>query len=585
MSNVKRARPRGRSLARRYRRMAVIGAALLVLVTVAVFTKQNPFASTFAVRAVFSSAAQLHGGGEVRVAGIHVGQVDAIAPGPHNTAIVTMGINQNGLPIHTDATLTIKPRLILEGNAYVDLNPGTVAAADLRSGALVPGSQTAISVQIDQLLDTFNLPTRDALQSSVAALATGLSGSSPGRATAPALGWAGLRDAVRQFDGALGPATQVAQAAQGSQPGDLGRAVRSSSDVTAQLAESPAALADIVTSYNTTFAALASQDQALANSISGFDAVLRVAPQPLRQLDAALPTLTSFATDLRPALHAAPPALTQANGLLSQVTAIVRPAELPTLLHRLGPVLSSLPGLETRLVTLFGYSTPVTSCISTHVVPALSMKVPDGKLSTGDPAYLDLVHLFTGLTSFSSSVDGNGGTARMGLTLGNQNVNEILPGVGQIVGRTPGADGVRPTWLGYGVLPPFRPDQQCANQPLPNLSEAPGAAPAWATGANSAPVAAPAPGGSLARASRVTRKGRTRRSPGSASGRHSAPGPSKPGSPAPPATTTRPAPPTTQANPSPTTPASTTPTTTQPPPVVSQPGGTASRLLHFLLGR
>jgi virulence factor Mce-like protein len=593
VSHVKRTRRRGRRLERHYRRMALIGAALFVLGTVAVFTKQNPFASTFSVRAVFSSAAQLHDGGEVRIAGIQVGQVNAISLGGRNTAIVTMAIGQNGLPIRADATFTIKPRLILEGNAYVDLNPGTPAAADLRSGALVPRSQTAISVQIDQLLDTFDLPTRDALQSSVAALATGLSAARPTRAVAPPPGWAGLRDAVRQFDGALSPATQVAQAAQGSRPGDLGRAVGSSSDVTAQLAEQPAALADIVTSYNTTFAALASQDQALADSVSGFDAVMRVAPQPLRQLDAALPTLTSFATELRPALHAAPPALTQANGLLSQVSAIVRPAELPTLLRRLGPVLSSLPGLETRVVTLFGYSTPVTSCISTHVVPALSLKVPDGKLSTGDPAYLDLVHLFTGLTSFSSSVDGNGGTARMGLTVGDQNVNEILPGIGQIVGRTPGADGVRPTWLGYGVLPPFRPDEQCANQPLPNLGEAPGAAPDWATGASATPVAAPAPGGSSVRPSRVARKRRTTPSSrGTASGQHRAPRPATPRGPAAPATTTRPAPPTTTATPpatrpANTTPASTTPTTTQPPPppVVSQLGQTTARLLHFLLGR
>jgi hypothetical protein len=28
---------------------------------------------------------------------------------------------------------------------------------------------------------------------------------------------------------------------------------------------------------------------------------------------------------------------------------------------------------------------------------------------------------------------------------------------------------VRPTWLGFGVVPPFRPDESCIAQPLPNL--------------------------------------------------------------------------------------------------------------------
>jgi hypothetical protein len=143
-------------------------------------------------------------------------------------------------------------------------------------------------------------------------------------------------------------------------------------------------------------------------------------------------------------------------------------------------VLSSLPGLELRLGTLFGYSTPVTNCISSNVVPTLQMKIQDGVNTTGDPVYLDLMHLFTGLTAFSSAVDGNGGNVRLGITTGDQIVSSIFPGLGQVVGRLPGVDGVRPTWLGFGVNPPFRPDQPCAGQPLPNLSARSGPAPQWA---------------------------------------------------------------------------------------------------------
>lgn len=472
---MSRPRPSRRNPERRYRRAAVIAAVGLVLITAAVFVGRNPFSHGFTLHVTFSSAAQLHNGGEVRIAGLKVGQVDGIAAGQHNTSIVTLAIDATGLPIHADATFAIKPRLVLEGNGYVDVHPGTPAAPVLRSGATIALPQTTVSVQIDQVLDTFGQPTRSGFWSSVGELASGFGGGSSGPT-----GAAGLREAVRQLDGALGSVTQVATAAQGTRPGDLGRAIGSSGNVTAQLAENPSALADIVSSYNGFVGALASQDQALADSVSGFDAVLRAAPAPLREIDGALPTLTRFASTLEPALHTAPRSLGLANGLLDQIAATVRPPELPSLLDRLAPVLRTLPVLEQRLGTLFGYSTPVTNCISSNVVPTLNMKIQDGANTTGDPVYLDLMHLFTGLTAFSSAVDGNGGDVRLGVTTGDRIVSTLFPGVGQVVGQLPNVDGVRPTWLGFGINPPFRPDQPCAGQPLPNLSARSGPAPQWA---------------------------------------------------------------------------------------------------------
>ncbi|MCW3066791.1 MAG: Long-chain-fatty-acid--CoA ligase, partial [Solirubrobacterales bacterium] len=276
--------------------------------------------------------------------------------------------------------------------------------------------------------------------------------------------------------------TTVSRALRGTRPGDLGRAISSSADVAGQLARDPTALASIVTDYRTVVGALAAQDRALSDSIAGFDATLRVAPPTLRAIDAALPSLTRFGNALRPALHAAPATLHATNRLLDQIAGIVRPGELPAVLTGLAPVLRDLPQLEGRLQTLFRWTTPVTDCIATHVVPTLDTKIQDGVNSTGDPVYLDLVHLFTGLTAFSSAVDGNGGTVRLGVTTGDRVINQILPGLGSVVAKVPGADGVRPTWLGFGVNPPYRPDQPCASQALPNLSARSGPAPTWAKG-------------------------------------------------------------------------------------------------------
>ena len=106
---------------------------------------------------------------------MNVGKVTAIErqPGP-DTAIVTMTIDDKGLPIHKDATAQIRPRIFLEGNFFVDLRPGTPATPTIGDGDTLPVSQTAGPVQLDQVLTALQQDTRSDLQRLVKALATGL---------------------------------------------------------------------------------------------------------------------------------------------------------------------------------------------------------------------------------------------------------------------------------------------------------------------------------------------------------------------------------------------------------------------------
>jgi hypothetical protein len=48
-------------------------------------------------------------------------------------------------------------------------------------------------------------------------------------------------------------------------------------------------------------------------------------------------------------------------------------------------------------------------------------------------------------------------------------VTGAIPGLGKVVGISPKIEGLNPVWLGYGVNPPWRPDQPCQQQNLPNL--------------------------------------------------------------------------------------------------------------------
>ena len=59
-----------------------------------------------------------------------------------DTAIVTMEIDDKGLPLHKDATAKIRPRIFLEGNFFVDLQPGTPSTPTLDDGDTIPVTQT-----------------------------------------------------------------------------------------------------------------------------------------------------------------------------------------------------------------------------------------------------------------------------------------------------------------------------------------------------------------------------------------------------------------------------------------------------------
>ena len=130
----------------------VIGALAILIICYLVFGGSVPFSgSPYVLKAVFTSQTELHIPSEVRTAGVKVGEVVSVThEGRRRRRVVTMDIQQNGLPIHADATVNIRPRIFLEGNFYVDLKPGTperagalvgvdpVSAADLGAGAARP---------------------------------------------------------------------------------------------------------------------------------------------------------------------------------------------------------------------------------------------------------------------------------------------------------------------------------------------------------------------------------------------------------------------------------------------------------------
>ncbi len=483
--------------------VAAVTILLAVAITFWAFNgKQIPFVHHFTMYALVRNSVDIIPQSPVRIAGVDVGEVSGTSAAGNMTK-VAFTLSSNGMPVHEDATVTIRDRLFLEGGYYLQLDPGSPSAPVAKDGWTIPISNTSYPVQFYQLLSTFDVATRASLENTLNTLNQGFSAASyclPGASTqlsvaenpcaadqhpvqqAPTTtnsGAGGLKAATPQLTPALKDIAWVTQGLRGTQPGDVERLLSSASDVTSTLNGSSSQLADFVTSLNHVSTALASTDGALAQSVSGLDQTLQVAPPALSAVDHALPPLASLAVALDPSLKVAPPIIDGVTKAVGQLAAVVAPVERGKLLRTLQTTFVAFPSTLRQLGTIFPITKGVTDCLRTHVTPILNEIVPDSSpggpnLSSGRPVWQDFVHFLPGLSSAVQNFDGNGywirliaGTGNNGLSLGK------LPVLGQILGSTPGTagiEGARPQWVGDLTPADFRPDVSCSSQPIPSLS-------------------------------------------------------------------------------------------------------------------
>ena len=130
------------------------------------FTKDIPFTHGYYLHAVFESSNNLRPGSPVRIAGVNVGKVQSVERYKrHRTSPRSRWRStRQGLPIHEDATLKIRPRIFLEGNFFVDLRPGSPSAPEVADGGTIGSTQTSTPVQLDQLLTALQSDQRADLQ-------------------------------------------------------------------------------------------------------------------------------------------------------------------------------------------------------------------------------------------------------------------------------------------------------------------------------------------------------------------------------------------------------------------------------------
>ena len=324
-------------------KIGILAIVALALITWFGFTKDIPFTEGYRMQGVFASSTQLTKGSMVRVAGVDVGKVVEILAGPGTAQTVELEIQPEGLPVHEDATLRIRPRLLLEGSYYVQLEPGSPSAPKLAGGGIIPMSQTSTSVKADQIFGSFRRPARESLRNTLAEVATAFDDG----------GARSFGKASRDLSPAFRDVAIISEALLGRRPHDLSQLIEGSASTAAAFADHADELASLVTSANRVTGALAAESDSLSASIREFAGLVDETPAALDAIDRSIPPLRRFTSDLRPTLRNARPVLGPAADLLGQANHFVSAAELPRLLSVAEPTLKLLPGFERRLENLF----------------------------------------------------------------------------------------------------------------------------------------------------------------------------------------------------------------------------------------
>jgi phospholipid/cholesterol/gamma-HCH transport system substrate-binding protein len=493
----------------------VVALAVVVLILYFGFTKDVPFTHGFEVKGVFHSAVSIRPNSPVRIAGVNVGKVKSVDRFEDtDLSVVTMEIDDKGLPVHKDATMAIRPRIFLEGNFFIDVKPGSPSAPTLDSGDTVPVSQTATPVQLDEVLTALQGDTRSDLQSLLDGYGEALEGKPTASEDAtqdPAVkGLTGAQALNKAFDDspqALKSTAQVNEALLGTQPHDLSKLVANTAKVTRALNSREEQLKDLVTNLNVTLRATASESANLRAGIRLLPPTLATAFRALGDVDQALPPTRAFAREILPGVRETPATIDAAFPWVRQTKALLGPDELQGAARELRRTTPSTARLIDGTVKLLPQIDLLDRCALDVLLPTGDVHLTADGIDSGSSNIHEFFTVLTGLTGESQNFDGNGMFVRLQTGGGTETITNGTPksngatikGVGVGTKDDPAGAKVGPLLAQLlrpgartapafpGKRPDYRPDVPCYKNGALTSAELNGPA---ATGAPEATVGA-----------------------------------------------------------------------------------------------
>lgn len=272
---------------------------------------------------VFDDARGLIGGQLVKVAGATAGTIEKVSLDQDFKARIQANIDSKFFPFHQDATCTIRPQGLIAEN-YVECDPGTANSPVLKGSGghppTVPVDRTTEPVNLLDLFNIFNLPTRERFMVIADELGIGSSGRGQD-----------FNDILRRANPALGLARQVIGIL-ARQKAQLATIIDATNTIATEGAGNTASLQSFLDHAAAVATETANHRGNLALAINRLPGLLAAAQPSLQELDtvavqgtplvqqlgAAAPTLNQVNTDLGPFVAAAKPALAQLSAALKK---------------------------------------------------------------------------------------------------------------------------------------------------------------------------------------------------------------------------------------------------------------------------
>ena len=331
----------------------------------------------YRVTANFPEATQLAQEAEIRISGVKVGKVRKVeADQKSGLTSAVLEIDARYAPLAKDARAILRQKTLL-GETYVELAPGNNSSGTIPDGGQLAQGQVAETVQLDEILRTFDPKTRERFstwldQQGEAALGNG-------EAINDALG--NLTPFAENTDDVL-RVLRVQSAA-------TRRLVRNTGEVFGALSERKGQLRELIRNSNTVWAVTARRDAELAETFTVLPTFLRESTltnirltkfaddtNPLidqlrpaaRQLsptlvglDAVAPDLKGFFTNIKPLVQVSKKGLPASSQALNNTRPVL--GRLQTFLQQFTPIIDYLGLYKREIAAFFANDTAVTEAV------------------------------------------------------------------------------------------------------------------------------------------------------------------------------------------------------------------------------
>ncbi|MCU4184407.1 MlaD family protein [Acidiferrimicrobium sp. IK] len=338
------------------RNLFTIIAAIVVGLVVAVFIISQeqlilPWQHERTIYAVFSDASAIAPGQhqEVRVAGVHVGQIGNASVTKGGDAKVGMEITDSSLKVYANATALLQAKTPLN-EMYISLNPGTPAAPLLKSGQTIPVAQTQSPVEIDQILQHLGPNQQNAqriLLSETNIALDNASQSIPKDLTSASNGLSSL---------------QPVAAALATRQSEIKQLVTTLNQIAQAIGGNDARLASLITHAQTTLTTLSANNTDLQKTLAALPGTTDALGTSLGKVQALSGQLNPFLDNLRAADGVLPGALNKLTTTLNQLKPVV---------DELGPVITTGTPVVNSARSLLVDANPALANL-THVTPLLN---------------------------------------------------------------------------------------------------------------------------------------------------------------------------------------------------------------------